>query len=441
MRISKKLLLYNLLSKGLILLVFLTAAPFLLKHFAFNNTDNQLFEKKNEVLGIISERGMENFITDDDPSVGFGSYNILKEEYILLELWQYENQVDTIFVEDRILEKEKVTYRVYSHTFKYDENTYILEIGRSIETIKDIESILFNILIVTLIIFLVLTSFLDSLFTEKILRPFKKIITNKLSQIHEPQQFPYLPETTTTDEFKLLDASITEMMRRIQKSFNQEREFISHASHELKTPISVLQTKVEALFSSEEVSDRQMEKLMDMQLTIQKMKKTVNALLLISKVNNTQFLKSDSFNINKILTDLKDENLAFAEDKNIVLKIDQNEDFISNNSNLSLCNMMIQNALINALKYTPEGGEITLNGKLRSDGYEVFVKDTGPGVSDALLKQVNDGIVFLKDVEKDKSGFGLQIMHKIALYLGVIITIKSDPQGTKVSFLFPNSVH
>ncbi|GAB2627105.1 sensor histidine kinase [Belliella aquatica] len=441
MRISKKLLLYNLLSKGLILLVFLTAAPFLLKYFAFNNTDNQLFEKKNEVLGIISERGMDNFITDDDPSIGFGSYNILKEEYILLELWQYDNQVDTIFVEDRILEKEKVTYRVYSHTFKFDENTYILEIGRSIETIKDIESILFNILIVTLIIFLVLTSFLDSLFTEKILRPFKRIITNKLSQIHEPQQFPYLPETTTTDEFKLLDESITEMMGRIQKSFNQEREFISHASHELKTPISILQTKVEALFSSEEVSDRQMEKLMDMQLTIQKMKKTVNALLLISKVNNTQFLKSDSFNVNKIIADLKEESIAYAEDKDIALIIDQNEDFVLSNSNLSLCNMMIQNALINALKYTTERGEIRLSGHFESGRYSVNVKDTGPGISDELLKQVKDGIVFLKDVEKDKSGFGLQIMYKIALYLGIEISIKSSSNGTNVSFLFPISEH
>lgn len=420
-------------------MIFLTAAPFLLKYFALNDTDKHLFEKKNEVLEIILERGMDSFIAAEDPSIGFGSYNILKEEYILLELWQYDNQVDTIFIEDRILEKEKVTYRVYSHTFKFDENTYILEIGRSIETIKDIESILFNILIGTLIVFLVLTSFLDSLFTEKILLPFKKIIANKLSQIHEPQQFPYHPETTTTDEFKLLDESITDMMRRIQKSFNQEREFISHASHELKTPISVLQTKVEALFSSEDVSDRQMEKLLDMQLTIQKMKKTVNALLLISKVNNTQYLKTDSVKLNKILFDLNEEYFALAVDKKISLILEKNDLFIAKKCNKSLCNMMIQNALINALKYTPEGGYIRLTGELKSDRYEVIIKDTGPGISDELLQQVKDGIVFLKDVEKDKSGFGLQIMNKIALYLGVDINIESDTNGTKVCFTFPIS--
>ncbi|WP_376884188.1 sensor histidine kinase [Belliella marina] len=419
----------------------MTAAPFLLKYFALRNTDSQLLEKKNEVLEIISKNGMDTFIAQEDPSVGFGSYNILKEEYILLEHWEFSTDVDTIFVEDRILEKEKVTYRVYSHTFNFGDNNYILEIGRSIETIKEIEAILFNILISALIIFLVLTSILDSLYTERILLPFKKIIKYKLSQINEPQQFPYLQIASNTDEFKLLDQSITEMMRRIQKSFNQERIFISHASHELKTPISILQTKVETLFSSDGVSDLQMEKLLDMQMTIQKMKKTVNALLLISKVNNTQFLRTDSVPLNKILVNLGEEWLAFAEDKQITLKIERNEDFVSKNSNESLCNMMIQNALINALKYTPEGGEIVLSGAYQVDNYEVHVRDTGPGISENLLQQVKDGIVFLKEVEKDKSGFGLQIMYKIALYLGVEINITSSDKGTAVCFKFPTIVN
>lgn len=101
--------------------------------------------------------------------------------------------------------------------------------------------------------------------------------------------------------------------------------------------------------------------------------------------------------------------------------------------------MMIQNALINALKYTPQGGTIVLKGKMSTKGYEISVNDSGPGISENLLNQVKDGIVFLNEVEKDKSGFGLQIMYKIALYLGVNIDIKSNSNGTEVSFLFPNS--
>ncbi|SNS33278.1 Signal transduction histidine kinase [Belliella buryatensis] len=437
MRLSAKLLIYNLLAKGLILLIFISAAPFVLKYFAVKNTDNQLREKRDEVISIIVEDGMEKFISSENPEIGFGSYNILKEEYILLELWEQGLKVDTIFVEDRILERETVTYRVYSNTFEYGGDTYILEIGRSLETIKAIERIIYNILIGTLVIFLALTFFLDTAFTEKILQPFKKIINQKISQINEPQQFSYQLIKTNTEEFKLLDNAISDMMRRIQKAFNQERIFISHASHELKTPISVLQSKVEALFSREEIGDLEMEKLLDMQMTIQQMKKTVNALLLISKVNNAQYIKTETVQINLLIEELLEEWEDYADDKEIVLALEKNDPFSFESSNESLCRMMIQNAFINALKYTPKGGKISVISTSTNSHHQVIIKDTGPGISDDLLEQVKDGIVFLKDAEKDKSGFGLQIMFKVALYLDVMVDIKSSTDGTAITFTCP----
>ncbi len=437
MKLSAKLLIYNLLAKGLILLIFTLAAPFVLKYFAVKNTDMELREKRDEVMAIIAEDGMEQFISSENPEIGFGSYNILKEEYILLELWEQTYAVDTIFVEDRILEKETVTYRVYSHTFEYGEEFYILEIGRSLETIKSVEKIIYKILIGTLFLFLVLTFFLDTAFTERILQPFKKIISKKLSQINEPQQFPYQPIQTSTEEFKLLDDSISDMMRRIQKAFNQERVFISHASHELKTPISILQSKVEALFSSENTSQLEMEKLLDMQSTIQKMKKMVNALLLISKVNNAQFIKTEQVKMHELIEEMVDEWNDFAVDKSISLTLDKNTPYTVQASNESLCRIMIQNAMINALKYTPEHGKIQIIGQVRDAQYQVSITDSGSGISEDLLQQVRDGIVFLKDAEKDKSGFGLQIMFKIALYLDVKVDVQSSSTGTSINFQFP----
>lgn len=284
--------------------------------------------------------------------------------------------------------------------------------------------------------FFALSFFLDNAFNKSILRPFSQIIEKKLSHIKEPQQFSYKAIETNTEEFVLLDESLSEMMRRIQKAFNQERVFISHASHELKTPISVLQTKVENLFSQDGFSDEQMDKLMDMQQTIQKMKKTVNALLLISKVNNAQFIKNEEVPIHKVLEELIADWEAMALEKNIQLQFTGAENFVLKESNSSLCLMMIRNALVNAIKYTPESGKIILTGTWEGPHYRVSIQDNGPGISENLLKQVEDGTVFLKDVEKDKSGFGLQILYKVALYLGVKVEIKSGTSGTTVSFIF-----
>ncbi|WP_304517560.1 sensor histidine kinase [Cecembia rubra] len=436
MRLSTKFLLFNFLAKGIILLVFLAAGPFVLRYFAIKSTDRQLIEKRNEVLGIIEAEGIENFISEENPELGFGSYNILKEEYILLEQVPQAFESDLIFVEERILDNESVTYRVYSYAFEIDGENFLLEIGRSLQTIDEIEAIIFRILIGTVLLFFALSFFLDNAFNKSILRPFSQIIEKKLSHIKEPQQFSYKAIETNTEEFVLLDESLSEMMRRIQKAFNQERVFISHASHELKTPISVLQTKVENLFSQDGFSDEQMDKLMDMQQTIQKMKKTVNALLLISKVNNAQFIKNEEVPIHKVLEELIADWEAMALEKNIQLQFTGAENFVLKESNSSLCLMMIRNALVNAIKYTPESGKIILTGTWEGPHYRVSIQDNGPGISENLLKQVEDGTVFLKDVEKDKSGFGLQILYKVALYLRVKVEIKSGTSGTTVSFIF-----
>lgn len=109
MRLSTKFLLFNFLAKGIILLVFLAAGPFVLRYFAIKSTDRQLIEKRNEVLGIIEAEGIENFISEENPELGFGSYNILKEEYILLEQVPQAFESDLIFVEERILDNESVT--------------------------------------------------------------------------------------------------------------------------------------------------------------------------------------------------------------------------------------------------------------------------------------------------------------------------------------------
>jgi len=281
---------------------------------------------------------------------------------------------------------------------------------------------------------------LDSAISKRIMAPFNKIIQSKISRINEPQEFHDKSIRSTTKEFELLDNAISEMMKRIQRSFNQERIFISHASHELKTPISVLQSKLEAIFRDENLNSYQSEKLMDMQDTLQKMKKSVNALLLISKVNNAQFLKSETVDLKMVVEGVVEDWAEIAEEKGLQLRIGEIAPFTYSDTNLSLCQMMLQNAMSNAVKYVETGGEISLSGTKSGDRYEVVIENDGAGIDDTLIEQVKNGLVFLKDVSKEKSGFGLQIMYKVALFLGVTLEIGSQNGKTRVCFSFPVKV-
>lgn len=439
MRLSTKMLLFNLLGKGLILLLFIVAAPKILQYYALRNTDKQLLSKREQVLDIIREEGMVNFFEDGSEEMDFGSYNILKEEYILLEKIAEPYYLDSIYTEDRILDNVAVTYRVSSFMFEFEEEYYLLEIGRSLQTIQDIESIVFRILYFTVFGFVLLTIILDTAFNKWIMKPLLLLVSEKLSQIKEPQQYSHQPLATNTAEFRVLDDAIGDMMKRIQKAFNQEREFISHASHELKTPISVLQSKIEGFFAAPDLSESQMQKLMDMQSTVQEMKKVVNSLLLISKVNNAQFVKDETIHVDKLLADIREEWEIAAEEKKIKLQFHSAGKQVWGPSNVSLFRIMIQNALTNALKYAGEGTSVDIRLLQKMGQLEIQISDQGPGIPQEIMEQIQNGTVFLKDAQNDRSGFGLLLMHKIALFLGVQVQLQSDTKGTLVSFLLPTN--
>lgn len=436
MKLSYKMLLFNLLAKGSLLLLFLLAGPYFLGYITQQYTDNQLEIKKQQVLDIVSLQGIGSFIYEDDSVQGFGSYNLLKEEYILLEkMWEGFVQ-DTIYTEERIIDGEGVTYRVRAMSFEEDGHAYLLEIGRSLQTILLIKKEITRLIIYIFLSFLLISFFLDYGFTEKLVQPFKAILKNKIAQIHVPQQFPYEPIATKTTEYQQLDEAITNMMQRLQKAFNQERVFISHASHELKTPISILQTQLETLISRPDLSEEHLQKLAEMQASIQRFKKIVNSLLLLSKVNNAQFIKTEEVALDHLLRDLVEEWKEMAAEKGIALVLETLTPFTFTKTNESLLHILFQNVILNAIKYCRPGDEIRISCTKESEGFKISIKDNGPGISADLLQQVREGQVFLKDARQDKSGFGLQIIHKIALYLNIQLSIMSNAEGTEIRFEF-----
>ncbi len=368
--------------------------------------------------------------------MGYGSYNLLKEEYISLEKIEASALGDTIFNEERIIEDEVVSYRVLAYRFIEGDGTYLLEIGRSLAMIQQVEKGISAFIRVAFIAFILLSIIFDGSYHAILLRPFYKIIYEKLPAIKDPQQYSFQELETRTLDFKILDKAINSMMKRIQQVFSREREFIAHASHELRTPISVLQSKIENMLSENDLSDQEVTRLLDMQRTIQRFKHLVNSLLLISKISNAQFVTNEEVDLSKMLSEMEEEWVPLALEKGLRFNVNAAKPLVISNSNYSMVQMMIQNALINAIRYTPANGSIQLSAYRAGNNFIVEVIDTGGGIPEDLLKQAKEGFVFLKDVAGEKSGYGLQIMHKIAAYLNVRLSIQSGNTGTTVRFVF-----
>jgi two-component system, OmpR family, sensor histidine kinase ArlS len=121
-KLITKLTLYNTISKTAIVILFILLLPGLIKDVAFKYTNYSLGEQKKKVLDIINKNGIDYYFQGDS---SYGSYTMLKEEYIALEPVSGVSPSDTIETTLRIVDKDTLTYRVLSHVFEYGHRKYI----------------------------------------------------------------------------------------------------------------------------------------------------------------------------------------------------------------------------------------------------------------------------------------------------------------------------
>ena len=111
MRLKFKLALSNLISKLVFAGLFLLLMPYIIERINLRNIDNDLVNKREQVISLISEIGIEPFIMSDSADA-FGSYNILKEEFVSLEKVTLTEDINQIEVSTRLIEDEEIEYRV-----------------------------------------------------------------------------------------------------------------------------------------------------------------------------------------------------------------------------------------------------------------------------------------------------------------------------------------
>ena len=435
MKLQTKLALFNAASKAVIVLAFVLLMPLVINYVAIQNTDRQLQHKKEQFMAIIKDSGISSFI-EEDSEAGYGSYNLLKEEFISLEMITPGEVPDGVENSMRKVDSDIVNYRVLSYTFNVGEQHYLLEVGRSLATIEEIANTLRRFALFTLLSIVLFTVLTDIAFTKYLLSPLKQI-NSKLRKTHDPASFRVERINTTTDEFKYLDESIHDLMGRIEDAFLKEREFISNVSHELLTPISILQSKLENMLVCEELSDENAIRLVESQKTLARLKNIIRTLLLISKIENEQYLKQESATVASLVDDVIEEIEDRLVLKNITLHKVLDNDYCLSACNRSLLHTMIFNLVNNAIKYNEVAGSITIKGSQTTTGYLLEVNDTGIGISGENLPHIFSRFKRFHKSDNDSFGLGLPIVKTIADFHHIAIEVASQPKvgsSFKLSF-------
>ncbi len=441
MKLKTKLTLFNAISKLVIVVLFVLLVPALIKNISHSYVDNNLIKQKNKLLQIVKTQGIKNYIPDGEKD---GSYYLpLKEEYLTIEEDTIPNHfIDTIKNEKRRVERDTIEYRILSHTFTLNNQHYLLEIGKSVATLDETSTPLQNIALAVLIGMILLTILADVVYTNHVLKPLGLIIKTKLIGRKFPNFGLYREVKTSTSDFQYLDISIHKMTEAIEAAFQKEREFISNASHELMTPISILQSKIENMFEREDIVDEFKVRLLEMQKILNRLKSITKTLLLISQIENEQFLKEDKISIKELLQEVYDEISVRLPEKNLTFDIYVPEDTVLVNVNKFLIFNLFFNLVNNAIKYNNEDGEIIIAAEKDNNTLVVNITDTGIGISPEEIPFIfNRFKKFRQSMQQDSFGLGLPIVKSIADFHNIIIEVHSEKNvGSNFRLIFPTDL-
>ncbi len=438
MTIQVKFALYNAVSKALIILAFMTLLPILVERIVYEHIDKRLVARSERILLTVKRGSIADIVREQDCS--FESYNILKEEFVAIypitDPLKMNNGTQ-IRNETWSIEGEKLQHRIISRPFLYDNQMYELNIGEGISTIDELKSIIQRFLLVMMLGVILISLFIDLAFARLLLKPLNSIISTKLLPVPSPAYFNFTPIPSSTAEFNQLDNRINEMMHKLKDSFQIEKEFISNVSHELQTPISIIQNRLENIINEGNLSDELLIKLSDSQRTLNRMSRIIKALLLISKIENDQYLKQDTIGAIELMDEVLEEIEERLTEKNITLHKYFYDDYNITQCNRTLLFTMMTNLINNAIKYNKDGGSIEIYTRVKDGKFQIEIKDSGIGIDKTDITGIFDRFKRLNKNKADGYGLGLPLVKTIAGFHKIEIIVDSIPnEGTEFVLRF-----
>lgn len=275
-------------------------------------------------------------------------------------------------------------------------------------------------------------------------RPTKKILdaTEKIAEGDFSTRLEIKHEYGKYNEYDLIMENLNKMAGELQKNEVLKTDFISNVSHEIKTPLAVIQNYATILQDETLDSDTRKKYAQTLIGASKRITDLITNILKLNKLENQEIQeKKEVFNLSEALAESVVEFEPLFEKKNLALSCDFEE--INVYSSKSLLEIVWNNLISNAIKFTPENGEIGVSLKRRDNNVEISVMDTGCGMSSDTGSKI-----FEKFYQGDTShstqgnGLGLALVKKVIDILGGEISVKSElNKGSTFTILLKDVVY
>lgn len=328
---------------------------------------------------------------------------------------------------------------LFSNGILFGFRQFLISQAISEENIITYLRTLFIFLVSADLIFLLVLIILSSKTSKKMLAPVEEM-TRTVKKISVDAFDTRLNVSGSKDELKDLAETFNDMIDRIQKSYELQNQFVSDASHELRTPIAVIQGYANLLDrwgkDDKNVLD---ESITAIKNESENMKNLVENLLFLARGDkNTQKIEMEEFLLNELIDEIIKET-KLIDDKHTIFC--RNNLQVKINADRKLLKEAIRIFIHNSIKFTPADGTIELRTELKKKNITIVVEDTGVGISKEDLPHIFNRF-YTTDKSRTKNAAGNGLGLSIAKWIiekhkGIIDVESTLGKGTKITVSLP----
>lgn len=240
--------------------------------------------------------------------------------------------------------------------------------------------------------------------SKKLWKPFYNTL-NQLKAYELDKSECLRPEKTNIMEFDDLNKTVSHLMDRNRKVFLRQKEFIENASHELQTPLSIFQSKLDNLMQAPGLTEAGAATLLELEQSVQRMARLNKNLLLLSKIDNDQFNGIEEIDLSKLADTLLSNLKPFAVIDDISIQTSIGPFCLM--ANYTLTEVLLTNIFHNAIRHTTKHGKV----KVEISDRKLTVMNTGNPLkmdSETMFERFSK-----ESAGENSSGLGLAIVKQI----------------------------
>lgn len=386
---------------------------------------NEINDETDDSLEDYSEQVIMSLLAGEEFPVENNNTN---NQYFVKEITADEAQVKPhIVYRDSMIympfKKETEPARILTTIYK-DANGKFYELVVSIPSIEknDLkEAILYWIIFLYFALLLCILLFNIWVY-QRSNRPLHKLLSwldaYKIGKVNTP-----LKNDTKITEFKKLNETVVKSIKRSEEIFEEQKQFIGNASHEIQTPLAVCRNRLEILMEDESLTENQLEQLAKTHQTLEYITRLNKTLLLLSKIDNKQFPNNDEINFNSVIIKNIQDYKEVYEHLNINVKIKESGIF-HHMMNKTLADILVNGLLKNAFVHNVKDGII----RIEISPSKIIFKNSGQ--ESALDPKLIFKRFYQETRKPDSSGLGLALIKSIC-----------DLENLQINYAFDENLH